>query len=194
MKSKILATFAATTPNFDNKNANKIYIMDYSHQTNKKRSVEWSNVVPTDIDAFFINNSALLDITFCVFQENTKITGKKEDVSHCEGVLFPTKNSDKTWISFLELKYPDKIKNLSSYLKDAREQLLFTLDLFREQGIIEENRLVYLMFSAPKYSNKTPFESWCLTTEYLKNIKKTKFAIMRGVNNLQVISEENLKV
>jgi hypothetical protein len=193
MKSKILTTFAATVPNFDDKNANEIYIMDYSHQTNKKRSVEWSNVEPTDIDAFFINNSALLDITFCVFQESTKITGKKENVSHCEGVLFPTKNSDKTWISFLELKYPDKIKNLSSYLKDARKQLLFTLDLFREQCIIEEKRLVYLIFSAPKYSKRTPFESWNMTIADLKEIRKTKFAIMRGVNNIQVLSEDNLK-
>jgi hypothetical protein len=200
MKSRILTTFATTIPDFYNSSAGEFYIMDYTNQTLKARGIECSNTAPTDIDAFIVNNLSLplLDITFCVFKENSRIIGTTDNVPHCEGILFPTNDTDTTWITFLELKYPKK-NNLAPELKEAREQLLLTLDLFREQGIIAEKRLVYLIFSAPKYNSKQgkykpPFESWSISSEELKKIRKTKYAIMRGVNNIQVISVENIKV
>jgi len=193
MKNRILNSFPGQ--DFPSYNTKEIYIMDYSNQTEKVRGIEWSDIAPVDIYAFVINNSALLDISFCAFKENTiNLEGKAKELSHCEGILFPTANSDKTWITFIELKYPQKRENLASNLKEAREQLLFTLDLFRKQGIIEEKRLVYLVFSAPKYTHKTPFESWSMEPSELREIRKTKNAIMRGVNSIQVKSNEKLKV
>ena len=177
----------------------EIYIMDYTNQTKNVRGIEWSNVAPADIEAFFINNLPLLDITFCVFKENKiKLAGEKEELPHCEGILFPANNSGKIWITFLELKYPQKRSNLGSELKQARKQLLFTLDLFRKQGVIEEKQLVYLIFSAPKYNQKTkygiPFESWSMEPKELKEIRKTKYAIMRGINSFHVISNDKIKL
>ena len=193
MKNKIEAKFPGQ--NFPAYGTDKIYIMDYSNQTNNVRGIEWSNSTPTDIAAFIINNTPLLDITFCAFKENTiKLAGETKEISHCEGVLFPTDNTDKTWIIFLELKYPKKEENLGTNMKNAREQLFLTLDLFKEQGIIKEKRLVYLIFSAPKYTNKTPFESWSMQPNELKEIRKTKSAIIRGVNSIDIISNESLKV
>lgn len=172
--------------------------MDYTEQTNGVRGIEWSDSAPSDIESFVINNSPLLDITFCAFKENTiKLQGEVIEKTHSEGTLFPTTNSNKTWIVFLELKYPKK-KNLGTNLKKAREQLLSTLDLFREQEIIEEKRLVYLIFSAPKYNQEskygTPFESWSMQPQDLKDIRKKKYAIMRGVNAFEVVSNEKLKI
>ena len=194
MKNKISAKFSGQ--DFLSYNTAEIYIMDYTAQTKNVRGIEWIDTAPTDIDAFFVNNSSLLDITFCIFKENTiKLEGSaKKELPHCEGILFPTVNSDKTWITFIELKYPKKKDNLGSNLKEARWQLLCTLDLFREQGIIEEKRLVYLIFSAPKYTHKTPFENWSMEPHELREIRKTKYAIMRGINSIQVISDKNLKV
>jgi len=191
MKNKVLAKFPGQ--DFPSYNTAKIYIMDYTNQTENKRGIEWCDTVPSDIESFVVNNSSSLDITFCAFKENTiKLEGK--ETSHCEGILFPTVNSDKTWITFLELKYPKKRNNLGSNLKDAKDQLLFTLDLFRKQGIIEKKRLVHLIFSAPKYTNQTPFENWSMSPSELKELRKTKYAIMRGVNSLEVVSNEKLIV
>jgi hypothetical protein len=192
-KSRIEATFAETIPDFYADNAGKVYVMDYSNQTDKKRGVEWTNSKPDDIEAFVIHNTPLIKISFVVFKDNTKLTGTAIDIPHCEGILYPTTTSDKTWITFLELKYPKK-KNLGEELQKAQKQLLQTLDIFRSQGIIDIKRLVYLIFSAPKYSKKTPFESWCMKPDELKEIRKTKFAIMRGINDIEVISAEKLKV
>ena len=193
MKNRILASFSGQ--DFPSFNTSEIFIMDYTNKTENVSGIKWSNIAPTDIDAFVIDNSTLLDITFCAFKENTiKLEGKTKELSHCEDVLFPSTNSDKTWITFLELKYPKKKENLGSNLKETRGQLLFTLDLFRKQGIIENNRLVYLIFSAPKYTYKTPFESWSMEPSELREIRKTKHAIMRGVNSIQVKSNEKLKV
>jgi len=193
MQNRILANFSGQ--DFLSRNTAEIYIMDYTNQTKNVKGLEWSDIVPVDINAFIIHNSSLLDITFCAFKENTiKLEKDAKELSHCEGILFPVVNSDKTWITFLELKYPQKKDNLGSNLKEARSQLLFTLDLFRKRGIIEEKRLVYLIFSAPKYGNKTPFENWSMEPGKLREIRKTKYAIMRGVNSIQVISNENLKV
>jgi len=197
MKNRILAKFPCQ--DFLSYNTAVIYIMDYTNQTGNVRGIACSDTAPIDIEAFAINNTNLLDITFCVFRENTiKLEEKSKELSHCEGVLFPTVNSDKTWIIFLELKYPQKKENLGSNLKEAREQLLFTLDLFRKQKIIEEKRLVFLIFSAPKYNQKSkygiPFENWSMDPGELKEIRRTKYAIMRGINNIQVISNEKLKV
>ena len=193
MKNRISTRFPGQ--DYSSYNTAKIYVMDYTNQTENVRGIAWSDTIPTDIDAFVINNFSLLDITFCIFKENTiKLEREAEELPHCEGVLFPTVHSNKTWITFIELKYPHKKDNLGSNLKEARDQLLFTLDLFREQGIIEEKRLVYLIFSAPKYTAKTPFESWSMKPVELKEIRKTKYAVMRGVNYIEVISNEKLKV
>lgn len=193
MKSKIEAKFPGQ--DFPTYRTEKIYIMDYTNQTGNVRGIKWSDSAPTDIEAFCINNSQpALDITFCAFKENTiKLSGETKERTHCEGVLFPAEDSRKTWIVFLELKYP-KRKNLGPELKEAREQLLDTLELFRGQGIIEEKRLVHLIFSAPKYVNQTPFESWSMQPSELKNIRKTKHAIIRGVNSMDVISSESIKL
>jgi len=192
MKNRILAVFPGQ--DFPSYHTAEIYIMDYTNQTKKVSGIKWCDSAPVDIDTFVIYNSTLLDITFCAFKENTiKLEEKAKELPHCEGVLFPTANSEKTWITFLELKYPKKKENLGSNLKEARDQLLFTLDLFRKQGIIEEKRLVYLIFSAPKYTYKTPFESWSVEPSELREIRKTKYAIMRGVNSIQVKSNEKLK-
>jgi hypothetical protein len=193
MKNRIETTFAETIPDFYADNAEKIYIMDYSNQTHKARGVEWANSKPADIETFIINNTPLANINFAVFRDNTKLSGTTTDVVHCEGILYPTITSDKSWIVFLELKYP-KNKNLGKELHGARDQLLQTLDLFRSHSIIDAKQLVYLIFSAPNYSYKTPFESWSMKPDELKTIRKTKYAIMRGVNNFEVISAEKLKV
>ncbi|MDR1974488.1 MAG: hypothetical protein LBQ31_07420 [Bacteroidales bacterium] len=191
MQSKILSTFQGQ--DFLSDNTDKIYIMDYTRQTDGDRGIEMSNIPPTDMDAFIIENNPQLEIAFCVFKDGTiKLSGETREKSHCEGILFPANNSDTTWITFLELKYPKK-KNLGRELKKAREQLLSTLDLFREQKIIEEKRLVYLIFSAPKYTNSTPFENWSISPHKLKEIRKTKYAIMRGINNIKVISSKTLR-
>ena len=196
MKSDILEKFPGQ--DFTSYSAEKIYVMDYTKQTNGAKGIEWSDSKPLDIDSFVVNNSPLLDITFCAFKENTiKLRGEVKERSHSEGVLFPTINSGKTWIAFLELKYSNR-KQLSDSLKKAREQLLAILDLFRKQGIIEKKRLVHLIFSAPKYNKEgkygTPFESWSMEPQELKDIRKKKYAIMRGVNEFEVVSSEKLKI
>lgn len=193
MKNRIESKFSGQSyPTYD---TGKIYIMDYTNQTGNVRGIEWNDSAPTDIEAFCINNSQPpLDITFCAFQENTiMLAGETNERSHCEGVLFPSENSVETWIVFLELKYPKK-KNLGPELKEARNQLLATLDLFREQEIIEEKKLVYLIFSAPKYTNKTPFESWSMQPDELKKIRKTRYAILRGINSMEVLTNQSLKI
>jgi hypothetical protein len=192
MRNKITAKFPGQS--FPSYMSDKIYIMDYTNQTQNQRSIECSTTTPNDIDAFIIHNNMKSEITFCAFSDNNiKLDGEIKERRHCEGVLFPTINNDSTWLVFLELKYPKK-KNLGENLKSAREQLLFTLNLFREQGIIEHKRLVYLIFSAPKYNEKTPFESFCMKPEDLKILRRTSYAIIRGVNEITVINDLNLEV
>jgi len=194
MENKISAKF--TDLDFPSYNASEIYIMDYTDQTGGDRGVECrDDKAPDDIDAFIINNHSLLDISFCAFIDKKfklKESAEKE-LSHCEGILFPTVNDNTTWIAFIELKYPKKRENLGSNLKEARQQLLSTLKVFREQEIIEAERLVYLIFSAPKYTFKTPFENWCMEPGDLRVIRKTKYAIMLGVNSINIISNEKIK-
>lgn len=192
MRSKIEEKFPKQ--NFFTFNSDKIFVMDYSNQTKRTKGLECSDIFPADILPFIIQNDRKLDISFCLFKENTiKLADENKERSHCEGVFFPDKNAEKTWLVFLELKYP-KRKNLGENLRKAREQLIFTLDLFRKQGIIETKKLVYLIFSAPNFTNKTPFENWSMKPDELKKIKKTKYAIMRGINSIEVISNEALKI
>ena len=136
MKSKIEAKFPGQ--DFPTYRTEKIYIMDYTNQTGNVRGIKWSDSAPTDIEAFCINNSQpALDITFCAFKENKYRDWETKERTHCEGVLFPAEDSRKTWIVFLELKYP-KRKNLGPELEEATEQLLDTLELFRGQGILKK--------------------------------------------------------
>ena len=194
MKTKISETFPGQS--FFSCDAERMYIMDYTNQTKNKKGIEWSDTEPVDIYPFNVENYSKLNITFCPFKENTiKLKGDSKEQKHCEGVLFPMKNPDNTWRVFLELKYPQKKENLGKLLNEARKQLISTIDLFRKCGVIEEKRLVYLIFSAPKYSKFTPFESWLnLEISELKAIRRKKFAIMRGVNKMDVISDTKIVV
>jgi hypothetical protein len=133
-----------------------------------------------------------LDVTFCPFKENTIKLNKKE-LQHCEGILYPTENNEKNWTLLLELKYP-KLKNLGANLKEARDQLFETLSLFRDQGIIEPRRLVYLISSAPKYSIRVPFNNFSMSSGELKKIRKEKNAIVKGTNGVEILSSFKLKL
>jgi len=189
--NKIKDTFAETPPDFSSKKSSTLYIMDYSKQTNKQRGVEWTDVEPTDITAFMIDNQSCLDITFAIFQENTKVSTATEDISHCEGVLYPTTNSDNTWLVFLELKYIAKTKQLRQTLQHAREQLFSTVDTFRSLNIIDKEKMVYCIFSVPCHS--MPFTNWGTPTE-LQNIRSEKKVIMRPSNNMIIESAEKVNV
>jgi len=197
MRNRIAQTFPGQ--DFPTLNAELTYIADYTHQTQNVRGIEWHLSCPIDIDAFVVNNTTQHDITFCAFKENTikvrnENTGEIKEKSHCEGIIFPTINNRETWTVLLELKYPDNRNKLGENLKEARRQLLSTLNLFREQGILEPDRVVHLIYSAPKYSSKVPFENWSMTPQQLKEIRRSQKAIMRGVNTMQILSGEALKV
>jgi len=192
MKNKILAKLP--NQNFLTCSSEVKYIMDYTNQTKNIKRLEWSAIKPTDIDAFTIKKEVALDITFCPFKENTiKIEGISTEHTHCEGMLFPTTNNDDTWLLLLELKYP-KFKNLGEHLKEAKDQLFKTLDLFRQQGIIKHNKLVYLISSAPKYTIRIPFNNFSMTSEELKLIRKEKKAIVKCTNEIIILNENKLKV
>ena len=93
----------------------------------------------------------------------------------------------------MELKYP-KLKNLGKNLNDAKDQLFKTLDLFRKRSIIGPKKLVYLIYSAPKFTIKIPFNNFSMTSSELKKIRKEKYAIVKGTNEVKVLNDMKLKV
>jgi hypothetical protein len=192
MRTKISTKFPGQ--DFPSCNSEHIYIMDYTNQTKNQKGIEFSKIKPNDIDSFKVKNPIKIEITFCPFKENTiKLKEDKKELSHCEGILFPTTNNDKSWILFLELKYP-KLKNLGKNLNEAKKQLFKTLAIFREQGIIEPKRLVYLIISAPKYTIRIPFNNFSMTATELKNIRKEMYAIVKGTNEIEILNNTKLKV
>ena len=101
--------------------ADSFYIADFSERTNKVRKVEVHHSIPTcplnpdnAMDCVMIINDSRLGIDFNIFDDHQFKDKEGNDLEHCEGCFYPTKNHDKSWIAMMEIK-DCKPKNISDY-------------------------------------------------------------------------------
>lgn len=152
MKSSIL-NFCSKV-DFHHRTDSTFFLVDFSKKTNKQRGVEMLNN-ETELKGLRIENKLTTTVVIGVFDDHCfKSDDENKDLGHCEAVFFSESygSDSKNWILFVELKY-SKSKKFSRDFKKGKEQLLNTISIFRQNGLVEKSKLVHAVLSFPERRN-----------------------------------------
>lgn len=194
MKNKIQAVYRKSV--FYSSTSIKLYIADYSERTSFKRKVEFHETIPQapcgtkDMDCLLLENSSRIPVVCNIFDDNQFKDNEGNDISHCECMLFPESEHENIGVAFVEIK-DCKPKNISFYKNIVKTQIVSTVRIFRDNGIIEK-QCIYGIISFPR-KNKTAFDQTIFddVTEYKKLYQKYKVHFF-PTNSVYVFDEKKL--
>ena len=130
-------------------------------------------------------------VSFCLFDDHQFKDEEGKDISHCECCFFPASDDEHSFIAFVEIK-DCKAKNVSVYKDKTKEQILSTVQLFKELEIIGEQK-VYGIISFPRrkkiFFNDFPYRDVYEATRWVKNYGIHLFAS----NEVDVVNATMLK-
>lgn len=195
MKNKIQAVYPQSV--FCCSTASKLYIADFSERTNKERKVEFHEIIPkapdntSDMGCLVFENFSQLSVVCNIFDDHQFKDKKGKDMSHCECVLFPESERKDIGMAFVEIK-DCKSKNISVHKDKVKTQIISTVQIFRDKGIIENQR-VYGVISFPR-KNKVTFNQTIFddATEYKRLHQKYKVRFF-PTNSVSILDEKKLK-
>lgn len=195
MKNKIQEICLQST--FLNTSAKTIYVADYTERTGSIRKVEIHTSLPDipngngEMDCLKLNNKQPVSLDFCLFDDHQFKDEEGKDISHCECCFFPASDDEHSFIAFVEIK-DCKAKNVSVYKDKTKEQILSTVQLFKELEIIGEQK-VYGIISFPRrkkmFFNDFPYRDVYEATRWVKNYGIHLFAS----NEVDVVNATMLK-
>lgn len=195
MKNKIQSIYPQSI--FCSSTATKLYIVDFTERTCGDRKVELHEVVPQapgctiDMDCLVLENPLQLSVVCNIFDDNQFKDEDGNDLSHCECVLFSESVQKDVSVAFVEIK-DCKSKNISEYKNKVKSQIISTVQIFRDKGIIGR-QLVYGIISFPRRNkvafNQTIFDD---ASEYKRLHQRYKVRFF-PTNNVLILDEKKLK-
>ena len=196
MKNKIQAVYPHSV--FCSSTAPKLYIADFTERTNSNRKVEFHEIIPktpdntTYMDCLILENYSQTTVVCNIFDDYQFKDKKGKDLPHCECVLFPESKRKDIGMAFVEIK-DCKAKNISVYKEKVKIQIISTVQIFRDKGIIEKQR-VYGIISFPR-KNKASFNQTIFddATEYKRLYQKYKIRFF-PTNWISIVDEKKWTV
>lgn len=195
MKSKIHNNYPLSV--FCSSTSAKIYLADFTERTNSERKVEFHHTIPQvpssdkDMDCLILENPSQLSVVCNIFNDNQFKDENAKDLPHCECVLFPESKQNNAGVAFVEIK-DCKSKNISTYKAKVKDQIISTVQIFRNKGIIERLQRVYGIISFPR-KNKVSFNQTIFddVTEYKKLHQKYRICFF-PTNHVFIADEKKL--
>ena len=201
MKSKLQETYPMAE--YRTLNSPTIYVADFSERTKGlkkgegRREVEIHSEIPLTpdgagpMDCLSLTNEEELNIDFNIFDDHQfKKEGKDKDDSHCECCFFLADADESSWISFVEIK-DCKLKNILTFKEKVKAQIISTVDHFKKEGIIADNKRIYGIISFPRRT-KTAFNDNIFRTHQEILEMKRKYGILFLPSNTIKVSLEKL--
>ena len=178
MKNRILETYPQAM--IGESDAITLYVADFTERTNSERGIEIRETKPSvpnsdkAMDCFVMLNPQGVNILYNIFDDHQFKTVDGMDMQHCECCLFPKTDVGESWITFLEIK-GCKRSNIARYKDKAKEQIISSVDIFRNNGIVSSEQRIFGVVSFPRKGkltfNQTIFEDY---SEYKRLYKKHK--------------------
>ena len=176
-------------------NAPQIYIVDYKNSSGG--DVVLLEDEPADIKYVYLENKKSIGVYFDGFKDNALPITKGEHSKQCECVLFPQACNDKDWILFIETKYTNDLHSAfdenHDYPNDMVNQIIQTVQYFREKKIIAQNRRVNAIVSFPNLIeafNSTFFKAELSIEDILIQHK----ILVRATNSAIIKSEKRISL
>lgn len=179
MKNRMITEFGEDKLDHVITQKTKFYIVDYTEKTNSVRSVEVLETAPTDIAPLNILNPTSLNITTTIFKPQCFMNEGKE-LKQCECVMYLTSNTNQSLIVFIEIK-DCKPKNVSNYHKEIKEKFIVNVALFRDKGIIPQDKVVYAIASFLR-KEKTNFHNHFIKATEWKQFREKHKVMIKGTN------------
>lgn len=159
--------------------SSSLYVADFTERTGCVRGVEIHDVIPKapegdkEMDCIKISNPKELSLDYNIFDDHQFKDDGGHDLQHGECCVYPTENTQTTWVAFIEIK-DCKVKNIASYKDKVKEQIISSVQLFRDAKVIDMQN-VYGIVSFPR-RNKTAFNQTIFDdyTEYKKFYQEHK--------------------
>ncbi len=196
MKSKIRNNYPLSE--FCSSTSAKIYLVDFTERTKSERKVEFHETIPLvpdskkNMDCLILENPSQLSVVCNIFNDNQFKDENGNDLPHCECLMFPESKGDNTGTAFVEIK-DCKPKNISVHKNKAKDQIISTVQIFRDKGIIDKQR-VYGIISFPRMNkvlfNQTIFDD---LTEYKELHQKYRVRFL-PTNSILIINEKKLSI
>lgn len=195
MKNKIVEAYPQVV--IGGSDAVELYVADFTDRTNSVRGIEIKDSMPLqpnsdkDMDCFVMQNPHGMSILYNIFDDHQFKTEDGLDIQHCECCFFPEQTIFGSWVTFLEIK-DCKRSNVARYKEKAKEQIVSSVKLFRDKGILALGQKVYGVISYPRKGkltfNQTIFED---PSEYKSLYKKHKIHFY-ATNEVLVESEKSV--
>lgn len=144
-----------------------IYVIDYKNINGGE--VEVLESEPADKFVHLTNENRVC-VCYVAFKENAlKVSTPEAQVKQCECVLFPAAFDTDDWVLFIETKYANNFRSAFSgeidHPNTSINQIISTVEYFREKEILPRGKRVFAMVSFPKLIE--PFSEAFLTRSHL---------------------------
>jgi hypothetical protein len=130
-----------------NSSAEHIYIIDNKHY-DKKAVADLLETEP-EIGFVYLYNKNNVEVNFHAFEESAFKQGCKQ----CECIVYSIPVDNESWELFIETKYVTNIENAfresNGYPYSMVDQVIQTVEYFREKEIIDLDRVVNAIVSFP---------------------------------------------
>lgn len=177
-----------------------IHIVDWKKFTNENLKVH--DCIPVNpntgkpIHSVCLKNDSAMSILVDAFGENALQYSKKKKARQCECVIFPDNYKDTDWVLFVEMKYAENeiaaFRKENDYPNNMIEQIKQTVQFFKDKNILSKEKEVYAIVSFPNLLSS--FNSTIFSHKVIDDIFLDYGIIIRGTNNAEIISSDNIKL
>ena len=177
-----------------------IHIVDWKKFTSENLKVH--DRVPVNpntgklIHSVCLRNDSAMSILVDAFGENALQYSKKKKARQCECVIYPDKYKDTDWVLFVEMKYAENeiaaFRKENDYPNNMIEQIKQTVQFFKDKCILPQEKEVYAIVSFPNLLSA--FNSTIFSIDAINDFYLDYGIIIRGTNNAEIISSDNIKL
>lgn len=190
---KLRTTCKGHIPCISRHSAETLYVIDRTKSG--KGKVEIHEHEP-DLRGVTISNPLRIEVYFDNFPERAFKVNNRECKKQCEGMMFPCEAVKEEWTLFIETKYVPDIEHAqkpeANYIQKAIEQIISSVEHFREKEIIDKEKYVHAIVSFPLIVGT--FDSWAFTApgQSIDDLRQDHGIIIRCTNRATIFNEKQL--
>ncbi|OAZ03676.1 hypothetical protein [Flavobacterium succinicans] len=182
------------THNIITENSPELYVVDYTNINGG--NVVLLNSKPIEGNVY-IQNVNRVPIYFDGFDNNALEISTGIYSRQCECIIFPQQNTQTDWILAIETKYVNNLENAFKenfdYPNCMIDQIIQTVNYFRNKGIIDINRRVNAIVSFPTLIED--FSSTFFTGDLsIEDILINYKIRIRATNTAEIISNKRINI
>jgi hypothetical protein len=174
-----------------------IYVVDFKNTNGG--DVEVLETIPK-INYVHLSNNNNIEIYYDAFKDNALVLDLSNGLysKQCECVLFPSSCHITDWILFIETKYASDLKaafnEKADYPNTMINQIISTVNYFRDKGILTTDRRVNAILSFPKLLEDFSESFFTRSEKTVEEILEKHKILLRATNEGSILSPKRIRI